>query len=208
MPSNNLKKPMEIFSTEMTEKLQRYSDALESLKEKRKAIEYNRMECHELLSDNEVKYANTKEVREISQRFAEHVQTTCYRQLADLVSRCLSAVFDVPYKLELIPQTKANRMEIEIVLHQGDKTIGDPMNSVGGGVVDVVSMALRIAAMMLSRPQVNHIIIMDEPFRFVSVEYRPKIKSLIEMLASELNVQFVLVTHDEELQCGKVIRIE
>ena len=47
----------------------------------------------------------------------------------------------------------------------------------------------------------------DEPFRFVSKEYRSAVRELVEALARETGIQFLIVTHSSEYEIGKVIRI-
>jgi len=49
--------------------------------------------------------------------------------------------------------------------------------------------------------------VMDEPFRFVSEEFRDRVKALLETLSEEMKTQFVMVTHINELKMGKVIEI-
>lgn len=83
----------------------------------------------------------------------------------------------------------------------------DPMSSTGGGVVDVASFALRIAALLMQKPAGRLLLILDEPFRFVSEEYRDRVKDLVEELSKELGIQFIIVTHMKELQCQKIVEI-
>ncbi|MES2472602.1 MAG: glycosyltransferase, partial [Pseudomonadota bacterium] len=42
--------------------------------------------------------------------------------------------------------------------------------------------------------------ILDEPFRFVSEGYRERVALLLEDLATEIGIQFILVTHDPEFK--------
>jgi DNA repair exonuclease SbcCD ATPase subunit len=46
--------------------------------------------------------------------------------------------------------------------------------------------------------------ILDEPFRYLSEEYRPKVAVLLEKLAEEFDFQFIIVTHIPELAIGSV----
>jgi len=48
----------------------------------------------------------------------------------------------------------------------------------------------------------------DEPFKFVSAGYRDGVRAMLQMLAAELGIQFIMVTHIPELRCGKIIEIE
>ena len=82
------------------------------------------------------------------------------------------------------------------------------LDAAGGGVVDLTSFAQRLAALMLSQPASRKLLILDEPFRFLSAVYRPTACQLIESLAEEMGVQMVIVTHSEELMTGKVISLD
>jgi ABC-type nitrate/sulfonate/bicarbonate transport system ATPase subunit len=81
------------------------------------------------------------------------------------------------------------------------------MTSSGGGVLDVAAFALRLAAITLTKPHARRIIIMDEPFRFVSEAFRSRIKDMLESLAEEYGFQFIMVTHIKELICGRNIAL-
>ena len=48
---------------------------------------------------------------------------------------------------------------------------------------------------------------MDEPFRNLDVANRIHIKYLLEELASDFGVQFIIVTHETEFKTGRMLRI-
>ncbi len=83
----------------------------------------------------------------------------------------------------------------------------DPLTASGGGVVDVAAFALRAACLMLHRPRLTKLLVLDEPFRFVSAEYQDNIRSMLEQLAQDLGLQIILVTHNQTIATGKVIRM-
>jgi ABC-type molybdenum transport system ATPase subunit/photorepair protein PhrA len=60
---------------------------------------------------------------------------------------------------------------------------------------------------MLKRPQPRRLLVLDEPFRFVSESYRPRIKAVVENLAEKMGIQILLVTHAPELVAGKVVEL-
>ena len=83
----------------------------------------------------------------------------------------------------------------------------DPMTASGGGVVDVASFALRLSCLVLSKPPINRILILDEPFKFLSEDYRERVRILLETLSKEMKTQIILVTHIEELKTGRMIEL-
>lgn len=132
------------------------------------------------------------------------VQESIQKHVAKLVSECLEYVFDEPYEFKILFEEKRNTTEARLVFLKGDDEV-DPMTASGGGVVDVAAFGLRLACLLLTTPSVRKLMIMDEPFRFLSVQYRDRVRALIEQLSEDYDCQFVIVTHMDELRIGKVV---
>lgn len=142
----------------------------------------------------------------VVQEVAAAVQQQAHRSLASVVTRCLEAVFDDPYEFRVDFVKRRGRTEAVLSFGRNGTTV-DPMTASGGGVVDVAAFALRLACLMLSRPRKRRLMVLDEPFRFVSRDLRPRVKKLLETLAEEMGVQFVVVTHDPVLTVGKMVEL-
>lgn len=141
----------------------------------------------------------------ILQRIAQHAQAAACGRLAGVVSMALESVFDDPYAFHLEFVEGRGRTEAVMRFVRAGLDV-DPMHASGGGVVDVAAFALRVAAIALTRPPVRRLVVMDEPFKFVSPEFRPRIGEMLEVLSQELDFQFIMVTHVPELEMGTVIR--
>ncbi len=144
--------------------------------------------------------------QKILQAVAKTVQQQAHNRIAAVVGRCLTAVFDEPYAFHIEFEQKRGRTEATLSFIREGKSI-DPMSASGGGVVDVAAFALRLASLLLSRPQKRRLMIMDEPMRFVSAEYRGRVSLLMRELAKEMGMQFIIVTHMVELQGDKAIEL-
>lgn len=144
--------------------------------------------------------------QKIIQDAAQAVQTEAHARLASVVGRCLHAVFgEDAYDFRIIFDRKRGRTEARLVFIRDGQEI-DP-DALGGGVIDVASMALRIACLLASVPRRRRLLVLDEPWRHLSRKYRPAVRGLVESLAIELGIQFLIVTHSRELVCGKVIEV-
>lgn len=155
-----------------------------------------------------VKLSNVVKAQEILQLVAETVQTKVHGQIAGVVSRCLTTIFDEPYQFEIRFEKKRGKTEAKMVFIRGGLEIEKPTKEIGGGVIDVAAFALRLAALLLSRPRKRKVLILDEPFRFLhSPIYLERLVALLESLSAEFEVQFIIVTTIEELQIGKVIHL-
>lgn len=147
-----------------------------------------------------------KAAHAIAAAVAAEVQRTAHRRIADIVSRSLIAVFDEPYEFKINFEQKRGKTEARLTFVRDGSEI-DPMEASGGGVVDVAAFALRLSCLLLSKPALRRLLVLDEPFRFVSAEYRPRVRALVESLASELDCQFLIVTHQDEFRIGDVIEL-
>lgn len=145
-----------------------------------------------------------EEAQQIMQAIAETIQEEAHSRIAGVVTRCLATVFEEPYEFHIRFERARGRTEARLVFVRDGVEIS-PMDAAGGGVIDVAAFALRLSCLMLSRPARRRVVILDEPFRFVSADRRPYVRAMLENLCGELGVQFVVVTHMEELRCGTVV---
>lgn len=147
-------------------------------------------------------------VRNELQKLVMHCQNTCTEAISAVVTRCLEAVFGASkYKFTLVFEEKRNQTEARCSLVDAAGNEYDPLCGTGGGILDVVTFGLRIACLMLQKPAARKVLILDEPFRFVSKEYRANIMTLLKTLAQETGTQVIMVTHFTEFVDGNVIEI-
>ena len=176
-------------------KLADYRLATAQLKAERLALREAKAKAHAL-----------QEALAVAQELAQQVQEEAHAKISDIVTHALSVVFDQPYAFRIKFEQKRGRTEASLVFERLGLEV-DPLTASGGGVVDVAAFALRLSALLLSRPQGRKLLILDEPFRYLSRDLRPRLKELLETLAKDLGVQIVMVTHDPELQTGTVFEI-
>ena len=122
-------------------------------------------------------------------------QNLAYR-LSNLVSTCLSSVFDEPYTFEVKYEEKRGKTEIDFNLTRDGMSLDNPILSVGGGVVSVIAFALRMACLCLSTPPLRRVLVLDEPFTAVHGEdQQRKVGELVNRLSEELNLQILLIAN-------------
>lgn len=181
-----------------------YQNIVEQVEKKFAQIQLaeEKLKDYEIQKTNALQQSKTlADCQELAQVVAQGIQQQAHSMIARVVSKCLSAIFDEPYVFQILFERKRNKTEARLVFERDGMEI-DPITSSGGGVLDVAAFALRLAAVVLTKPRCRKIIIMDEPFRFVSQEYRFKIRQLLLDLAKEYDFQFIMVTHIRELVCG------
>ena len=142
---------------------------------------------------------NLRDAQAIVQCVAQATQEKLRYHISKLVSLALEAVFDDPYQLNLDFVLKRNRSEAELTFSRDDGDKVHPMSASGGGAVDVAAFALRVSLWNLERPRSRNVIVLDEPFRFLSSDLQPKASEMLKQISSKLGIQFIVITHEEEL---------
>lgn len=159
------------------------------------------------LDKNKERMANLQEAQGILQEVAEKVQQSAHEQIAAVVSRCLTAVFgEEAYEFRIQFEKKRGKTEADLRFVRDGNSL-DPTTAAGGGVVEVAAFALRLACLVLARPRSRKVLFLDEPFSRLSEDYVPAVRDMLEKLADEMGIQFVMVTHDQGLRIGKVIEL-
>ena len=160
------------------------------------------------LADAGVKVKAATEAQGILQETAAAVQQTVLSRIASVVTRCLQAVWgeEDAYQFKIDFKKARGRTEAAICLVRDGNEV-DPLDGAGGGVADVVSLALRLAALMLHRPKLRRLLVADEPLRHLSADRRPAARAMLQQLAKDMGFQMVFATHSKELVTGNVVEI-
>jgi DNA repair exonuclease SbcCD ATPase subunit len=140
------------------------------------------------------------------QRIAQGVQRQAHKRICDVVSSCLSIVFDKPYAFHIEFERKRGKTEAKLLFLRDGLEV-DPISSSGGGMIDVAAFALRVACLVLHRPRLSKLLVLDEPFRFVSSQFQDNVRQMLEELSKDMKIQIVMVTHNPNLATGKIVNI-
>lgn len=118
--------------------------------------------------------------------------------ISDCTSMCLGIVFGDEYKFDLEYEVKRDRSQAVPWIIKNGKQL-DPKCEVGGGVIDVVSIGLRLVLWVLSNPRSSPVFVLDEPFRFVSRDLTSSIMVMLHELVKTFGLQIIMVSHNDEL---------
>lgn len=180
---------------------------VKKLASRRKYLAQSRLQALADKTQARAYVASCKGAQSVIQGLALSVQQQIHAKIASIVTNCLQVVFEEPYEFEIRFEQKRGKTSARMLFKRNGVEM-DPMTASGGGVVDVACFALRVACVIQHRPKLRPVLFLDEPFKFVSAKYRPRVRSLLESLSKDLGIQFIIVTHIQELQCGNVITIE
>jgi len=131
-----------------------------------------------------------------------------------IVSYALRFIYNADYSFELEFGRRGNLSELDFNVKTPDcKEPLDLLNSQAGGVLDVVSVALRIALLELIRPKVEGFLCLDESFKHLHAippEYLERVSLFIKEINKKFNRQVIMITGREELikNADNLIKLE
>lgn len=136
------------------------------------------------------------------QKTSEFAREQAKRQIETLVTKCLQFIFEnnVEFNIEL--DEVRNKASAEFYVENDIDGIiikTKPELSRGGGVVDIVSLALRIAFLQIHKPPIEGPLILDEPAKHVSEDYIFNVGEFLKKTSEMFNRQIIMITHNQHL---------
>ena len=175
-----------------------YENFLLENKTRKKLFEEKKNTLESSISVLEKEITNLKEAQEVMSITGILAQENVKKLIECLVTHALQAVFGKEYSFELDSQISRNKPEMEMwVVENGVRY--NPKDEKGGGIIDVVSFALRVVLWTISEPKSNNVLVLDEPFRCISVGITDFLGEMLREISQQLGLQIIMITHSETL---------
>jgi DNA repair exonuclease SbcCD ATPase subunit len=118
------------------------------------------------------------------------------KKIEEMVSNGLRAVTgDDSYSFSI---KMMDRKQVQYAMMVGRLGREVSFKDCGGGVQEIVAFLLRLMTVILRNDGGRSILILDEPFKFISSDYHERLSNLISDLA-KTGVQFILVSHQDDV---------
>jgi len=127
------------------------------------------------------------------QSYSEAEQEALRSRIEMLTSRGLELIFGKRFDFKVVVRQVRGQAAMEFRIGGSD-----PLDSNGGGVVNVVSLVLRLVVVALT-PSLGDVVVLDEPFAQLSAAYLPGMGTFIRELADASGVQLLIVSHESEI---------
>lgn len=127
-------------------------------------------------------------------------------KISNIITKLYQFVFENNDKVTITTDIKRNVPVASIFIEsEKDGTVItlDPVEEDGGGKLDIISLGLRLAGLLLFTPELNRVLILDEPLKNLSTEetsaksYRQRTAEFLKMVCKEYNIQIIMTTHDK-----------
>ena len=160
----------------------------EELRLKREQLEEKRQEIHKV----EERLASLKKIAGIFKKSAVSSQTYLSEYLTALVTDSIKVVFPDRNLIFKVEFSTARDTQCNVSLEENGKKLS-LFDSEGYGVLDIISIVLRAAYIVLDKSE--KIMILDEPFRNLSVDRHEAASKMLYDLSHRLKMQIIINTH-------------
>lgn len=147
-------------------------------------------------------------VKTFLMEFSKDTRAIIKDKLESLANSALKCVFiekDVCFRI--IPNPTKRIMQYDLYVTT-DGVLTPLEDAKGGGILDVITIALRISFVKMFSALLRQTIIFDEPFKNMDSTHLPLAVDWMKEIANEFDMQFIVVTHIEDMisKSNKVIK--
>lgn len=145
------------------------------------------------LEDRKATIITLEEAQSFIQSVAKETQEQLKFHIEDVVQLALDSLFPNEYRFAIEFDIKYGKTAANLVFTKGGYPI-DILKAAGGGVVDIASLALRVAVWSLSKT--DNVLILDEPIHRIQPASLQSIAwEVIKELSRRLKLQFIIVSN-------------
>lgn len=198
---------------ELEERFQSFSKTVDQEEARRDLICENLKKQRDSLEIVESKEKLLNGVVILLQKAADYSRNQATHQIEDIVTQSIAYIMQNSSKfiVDLSEKRGLPIAEFFVESDYGDyKVKTKPELSRGGGVVDIVSLALRIAFLENHRPKMDGPLFLDEPGKHISDDYIFNMGEFLKECSRLFSRQIIMVTHNDYLTniCDKAFRVD
>jgi hypothetical protein len=191
---------------DLKEKYSRASGELALLKRQKEAKQKELVEIQ-----NDIKKYQLIQIlyTEASEFTRQQIKT----RIDDTVTAALQTVLEdneIRFNTEMKQYTGQPAAYWQVIDKYGEfEVCNSPEDSRGGGIVDMVSIALNLIVLELIEPPLAGPFFADEPAKMVSREYLPNLSAFLKSYSKEKQRQIIMITHAmvHEKHADKLIKV-
>jgi len=182
----------------MNKDISEYKDIIKNLEFSEKNLKFSldklQKECIILRKDT----TEFEEARNIVNTVLSATQDSVKEYIEEVATLAMQTVFGDDYSLKIEFEQKRGKSEANLIIKKGGLEL-DPRHEVGGGVIDTLSLGLRLCIWSLRGDNRIKCFILDECAKHLSSELRPKFGKLLKKFSEMFGVQILMISHDRQV---------
>jgi len=179
------------------QKIQNLRNKLEQKKGQRERILSDIKETESRIEEAGEELKRHEKAREIIRAVGLSTQQELQYNISEITSLALTSILNDPYELSVEFVQRRNKTECDLLFEKDGNKINPYYG--GGGAMDVASFALRVASWSMQTPRSRNVLILDEPFKFLSRNLQGRASQMLSEISEKLGLQIIAVTHEERL---------
>lgn len=198
-------KQLESSFEEFTQKVGRLQGEYSTLKDQQEKSEV-------LISDykeDEETYTKAVELLSLVQKVTRDKIKESFEMI---VTHALNYIFESDkYSFHLVFGRRGNLQELNFAVQTPDKDEPlDPLTTDAGGILNIISFALRIVLMEVASPKVNGFIISDESFANLSEDHIERASQFLKEINQKMGRQIIAISHQSKMieSADKLIEVK
>lgn len=191
--------------TKVKTDLRTIRDKLVAQKAKRDLLEKQRVTASDAKLEAEKQLGIYDKVQILLQKTSDFARRQAKERIESIVSEALNVVFGGSHRFVIELGLKANQPVAEYWLNDGTTItkLEKPDYDRGGGKVDIIALALRLAIGEMEGVQGP--LFLDEVGKHVSKEYAPNVAYFLKEYSAQFDRQIILIAHNADLvEIGEV----
>ena len=144
---------------------------------------------------------------DVLSRVAELSRRDTIDRIEQLITFALQNIFrEESFKFFIRTQEQKNGILFSFFLQEEGSPPYQIKESVGVGLLNVISTFLAIIVSILQNPKSRRFFVLDERFKHVSPDNQERIAETIKLFAEKLNCQFLVISHSPSIKkAGDII---
>jgi len=155
------------------------------------------------LEDLKREYEITAEAHALANDVSDVVKQQVSERFSSLVTEALRDIFGSQMTFNVNIGVSRGLPTVDFTLLVDGVEV-DPLQAQGGGVVDVLSLLLRLVFLEVTNKDIP--LLLDEPLKHLSVDYLPAAMTFLEEYSKKSGRQIILVSH-KPISVGKRFRV-
>ncbi len=191
------------------ETFEQLGQAIEQAKEEWVRLDATRQFLQSQLNERKKALEELSETKDIYEKTrillmesAEYAREQAKQQIETLVTNALQYIFGPLFGFQIEIEEHGNKPVAEFYVisdYEGVLVKTKPQEARGGGVVDIVTLALRVALLETVQPKMTGPILLDEPGKHVSGEYVLYLYEFLKSISTMFHRQVIMITHNQHL---------
>ena len=170
-----------------------YREKIQQAKGKLNLLQSQLQKQESIVKEKTEYLANLEKAQAFIQNVAKKTQEQLKYHIEDIVQLALDSIFPHEYRFSIDFEVKYGKTSCILIFKNNGYEI-DIMKAAGGGVVDIASLALRVAIWSIGKT--DNVLVLDEPIKNIQpASLQMEAWDIIQKLSQQLNLQFIIITN-------------